>query len=96
MPKYDVTFVVEYVLEVEAESTPLADAAARVELKAMDLGGDFWIRKVLQTDPPLSMQSRIDAGDNIPDQPTAAEIVELPRAPRPVDCSTETLQPVSG
>lgn len=78
MPKYDVTFVVEYVLEVEAESTPLADAVARVELKAMDLGGDFWIRKVLQTDPPLTMQAREDAGERIEDQADATTVTDFP------------------
>lgn len=91
MPKYDVTFQVEYVIEVEAETTPLADTAARAVLRDADMGAPWRINKIIQTDPPLSLSARSDAGLDV-EQPMGGAPV-LPPALAPVDCSIKTLVP---
>ncbi len=83
MPKYDVTFKVEYTMEVEAETTALADAAARAELRTMDLGGAWRIGKIIRTDPPLDLAARAEAGEKIEDQADATTVTDLPAANRP-------------
>lgn len=91
MPKYDVTFQVEYVIEVEAEDTAAAALAARQILNdAGDLGGPWRIDKVIRTDPPLSLDARSDAGLDV-EQPMGGAPV-LPPALQPVDCA-KTLVP---
>jgi hypothetical protein len=93
MPKYEVTFKVEYVIEVEAEDTAAAALAARAGLGAEDLGGPWRIDQIIRTDPPLSLGARSDAGLDV-EQPGVGGAPELPPMQPPVDCSTYTGLPV--
>lgn len=91
MPKYDATFLQACVLEVEAEDATAARRAVDDLLRG--LSPEPTILKIIQTDPPLSLNALADAGEAVADQADVAAAPELPPPVRPVNCSTDRLDP---
>lgn len=87
MPKFDVTFRLISVMDVEAEDTPTAALAALEHLRDCDLPGAVTLVKIIRTDPPLSAEAYAEANEPLPEQPGPEQLIELPAPITPVNCA---------